>query len=133
MMKKLSRFFEKKKHLHKAYQDDTSSVSKKTTYSNICKTVQNMLRDMQVSWLSKKAEAIQPISTYDFSTLYTTLLRVHDLIKNQLEIRLDVKKFFIWLAMKNELFSLPKNIKKNDLWTRQKVTDALIYLWTILY
>ena len=37
----------------------TSSVSKKAAYNNICKTVQNRLRDMQDSWLSKKAEEIQ--------------------------------------------------------------------------
>ena len=37
----------------------TSSVSKKTAYNNICKTVQNRLRDMQDSWLSKKTEEIQ--------------------------------------------------------------------------
>ena len=49
---------EEKHCLHKAHQDDTSSVSKKTAY-NICKTVQNRLRDMQDSWLSKKAEEIQ--------------------------------------------------------------------------
>ena len=45
--------------LHKAHQDDTSSVSKKASYNNICKTVQNRLRDMQDSWLSKKADEIQ--------------------------------------------------------------------------
>ena len=49
---------EEKHCLHKAHQDDTSSVSK-TAYNNICKTVQNRLRDMQDSWLSKKAEEIQ--------------------------------------------------------------------------
>ena len=48
---------EEKHCLHcKAHQDDTSSVSKKAAYNNICKTVQNRLRDMQDSWLSKKAE-----------------------------------------------------------------------------
>ena len=36
-----------KLRLHKANQDDTSSVSKKAAYSNICKTVQTKLRDMQ--------------------------------------------------------------------------------------
>ena len=36
-----------------------SFVSKKAAYNNICKTVQNRLRDMQDSWLSKKAEEIQ--------------------------------------------------------------------------
>ena len=42
-----------------AYLRDTSSVSSKTTYSNIYKTVQTRLRDMQDSWLSKKADEIQ--------------------------------------------------------------------------
>ena len=42
--------FEEKHHLHKAHQDaTTSSVSKKAAYSNICKTVQSRLRDMQES------------------------------------------------------------------------------------
>ena len=50
---------EEKHCLHKAHQDDISSVSKKAAYNNICKTVQNRLRDMQDSWLSKKAEEIQ--------------------------------------------------------------------------
>ena len=49
---------EEKHSLHKAHQDDTRSVSKKVAYSNICKTVRNSLRDMQGSWLSKKAEEI---------------------------------------------------------------------------
>ena len=42
-----------------AHQDDTSSVSKKAAYSNICKTVQTKLRDMQDSWLWTKTEEIQ--------------------------------------------------------------------------
>ena len=50
---------EEKHCLHKAHQDDTSAVSKKAAYNNICKAVQNRLRDMQDSWLSKKAEEIQ--------------------------------------------------------------------------
>ena len=50
---------EEKHCLHKAHQDDTSSASKKAAYNNICKTIQNRLRDMQDSWLSKKAEEIQ--------------------------------------------------------------------------
>ena len=45
--------------LLKAHQDDTSSVSKKAAYNNICKTVQNRLSDMQDFWLSKEAEDIQ--------------------------------------------------------------------------
>ena len=38
---------------------NTSSVSKKTAYSNICKTVQAKLRGMQDSCLRKKTEEIQ--------------------------------------------------------------------------
>ena len=38
---------------------NTSSVSSKTAYSNICKTVQTRLRDMQDSWLRKKDDEIQ--------------------------------------------------------------------------
>ena len=43
-----------KHHLHKAHQNDTTSEPKKAAYSNICKTVQNRLRDMH-----KKAEEMQ--------------------------------------------------------------------------
>ena len=50
---------EEKHQKHKAYLRNTSSVSSKTAYSNICKTVQTRLRDMQDSWLSKKADEIQ--------------------------------------------------------------------------
>ena len=44
---------------HEAYLRDTSSVSNKAAYSDICKTVQTRLRDMQDSWLSSKADEIQ--------------------------------------------------------------------------
>ena len=55
----IQRLLEEKHRLLKAHQDDTSSVSKKAAYSNICKTVQTKLRDMQDSWLTKKTEEIQ--------------------------------------------------------------------------
>ena len=58
-IKKIKLLLEEKHCFHKAHQDDTSSVSKKVAYNNICKTAQNRLRDMQDSWLSKKAEEIQ--------------------------------------------------------------------------
>ena len=45
---------EEKHRLHKAHQDDTSSIFKKAAYSNICKRVKNSLSDTQYSWLSKK-------------------------------------------------------------------------------
>ena len=50
---------EEKHQKHKAYLRNTSSVSSKTAYSNICKTVQTRLRDMQDAWLRKKAGEIQ--------------------------------------------------------------------------
>ena len=49
----------REKPKHKAYLRNTSSVSSKTAYSNICKTVQTRLRDMQDSCLRKKADEIQ--------------------------------------------------------------------------
>ena len=45
----IQRLLEEKHRLLKAHQDDTSSVSKKAAYSNICKTVQTKLRDLQDS------------------------------------------------------------------------------------
>ena len=52
----LKSLLEEKYPLHKTHQDDTSSVSKKAAYINMCKTVQNRHSDMQQqdSWLSKK-------------------------------------------------------------------------------
>ena len=52
--------FEEKHQQHKAYICDISSVSGKTVYSNICKTVQTRLRDMQkipsqAKWLMKSS------------------------------------------------------------------------------
>ena len=50
---------EEKHQKHGAYLSDTSSVSNKVAYSNICKTVQTRLRDMDDSWLSSKVDEIQ--------------------------------------------------------------------------
>ena len=55
----IQRLLEEKHRLHKAHQDDTSSLSMKAAYTNICKTVQTKLRDMQGSWLRKKTEEFQ--------------------------------------------------------------------------
>ena len=44
-----------------------------------------------------------------------------------------MKKFFIWPAIKNELFFASELHKKYDLWTFQKVTDALNYLLDNIY
>ena len=43
---------------HRLYKD-TSSVSKKGAYNNICETVQSRLKNSQDSCLSKNAEEIQ--------------------------------------------------------------------------
>ena len=52
--KEIQRLLEEKHQKQKAYLRNTSSVSSKTAYSNICKTVQTRLRDMHDSWLRKK-------------------------------------------------------------------------------
>ena len=57
--KEILGLLEEKHQKHKAYLRNTSSVSSKTAYSSICKTVQTKFRDMQDSWLSKKADEIQ--------------------------------------------------------------------------
>ena len=59
MTKKIQGLLEEKHQKHKAYLRNTNSVFSKTAYSNICMTVQTKLRDMQDSWLSKKADEIQ--------------------------------------------------------------------------
>ena len=45
----IQEFLKEKQRLHNAHQDDTSSVSKQSAYSNICKTVQSKLKDVQDS------------------------------------------------------------------------------------
>ena len=84
--------------------------------------------------LKTKGFQASTISTYDFSTLYTKL--PHNLIRNQLvdliENTFRREKFFIWPAMKNVLFSLPKKLK-NMIFGHVKVTDALIYLLDNIY
>ena len=63
---------------HKAYLRNTSSVSSKTAYSHICKTVQTRLRDMQDSWLSKKADEIQSFTDRkDMKKLFDALKTIY--------------------------------------------------------
>ena len=57
--KEIQGLLEEKHQKHKAYLRNTSSVSSKNAYSNICSTVQTRLRGMQDSWLSKKTDEIQ--------------------------------------------------------------------------
>ena len=53
--------------MHKAHQDDTSSVSKNSAYSNICKTVQNRLLAEQES----RRNSVKDMKVHDaLKTIY---------------------------------------------------------------
>ena len=72
--KEIQGLLEEKHQKHKAYLRNTSSVSSKTAYSNICKTVQTRLRDMQDSWLRKKADEIESFADRkDMKTFFAAL------------------------------------------------------------
>ena len=72
---------------------------------------------------------------YDFSTLYTTL--THNLIRNQLVDLIENtfrREEALYLACNEEhAFFASEEHKKYDLWSCQKVTDALIYLLDNIY
>ena len=83
---------------------------------------------------SKNLQASK-LSTHDFSTLYTTL--PHHLIKDKL---IDlINRTFIrektqYLACNEECAFLTSDVYNiHNLWSCQKVCDALIYLWIIFY
>ena len=76
--KEIQGLLEEKHQKHKAYLRNISSVSSKTAYSNICKTVQTRLGDMQDSWLRKKADEIQSFADRkDMKTLFDALKTVY--------------------------------------------------------
>ena len=76
--KEIQGLLEDKHQKHKAYLRNTSSVSSKTAYSNICKTVQTRLRDMQDSWLSKKAAEIQSFADRnDMKKFFDALKKIY--------------------------------------------------------
>ena len=85
--------------------------------------------------LKTKGFQASSISTYDFSTLYTTL--PHDLIRNQLVDLIENtfrREEALYLACNEErAFFASKEHKKFDLRSCQKVTDALIYLLDNIY
>ena len=70
--------FEEKHQKHKACLSDTSSVSNKAAYSNIYKTVQTRLRDMQNTWLSSKADEIQFFADRKDKKFFEALKTVYD-------------------------------------------------------
>ena len=66
------------------------------------------------------------MSTYDFSTLYTTLS--HNLINYKL-IEPPIEKALLTLHVTKETHFLPqKNLKKCHAWSRQNVFDELTFL-----
>ena len=85
--------------------------------------------------LKPKGFQASAISTYDFSKLYSTL--PHDLRKNQLVDMIENtfrREEALYLACNEEraIFA-SKEHKKYNLWTCQKVTEALIYLLDNIY
>ena len=85
--------------------------------------------------LKTKGFQASNISTYDFSTLYTTL--PHNLIRNQLVDLIENtfrREEVLYLACNEEhAFFASEEHTKYDLWSCQKVTDALIYLLDNIY
>ena len=82
-----------KKNTDCTRQDDTRSVSKKTAYSNICKTVQTKLRDMRDSWLRKKTEEIQSFADRkDMKKFHYALKTIYDPKSSRATILLSVDR-----------------------------------------
>ena len=76
--KEIQGLLEEKHQKHKADLSDTSSVPSKTAYTNICKPVQSKLRNLQDSWLSKKADEIQSFADRkDMKQFFDTLKTVY--------------------------------------------------------
>ena len=79
------------------------------------------------------------LSTYDFSTLYTTL--PHNLIKEKLldliewtfKRALKTMVHFIWHVMTERLFFTSSDQSRYTLWSCQNVCDALSYLLDNIY
>ena len=67
-----------KNRLHRIYQLEQSSAAKKTAFTNIRRTVQTRLRNMQDSWLAAKADEIQKYAdTHDSKRFYDALNAVY--------------------------------------------------------
>ena len=83
--------------------------------------------DVLNKFKSKKIQASK-FSTYDFSTLYTTL--PHHLIKDiDLITRTFIRENTQYLACNEECAFFTSDVCNNhNLWSSQKVCDALVYL-----
>ena len=76
--KEIQGLLEEKHQKHKAYLRNTSSVSSKTAYSNICKTVQTRLRHARLL-AEKKADEIQSFADRkDMKTFFDALKTIYD-------------------------------------------------------
>ena len=91
-----------------------------------------------ISRLNKTPQHIScrvTISTYDFTTIYTTLS--HNLIRNQFVDLIENtfrREEVLYLACNEDrAFFASEEHKKYDLWSCQKVTDALIHLLDNIY
>ena len=88
-----------------------------------------------LSKLKAKGFQASKISTYDFSTLYTTL--PYNLIKKQLIDLIEhtfKREEVLYLACNAErAFFTAEKYKNYSLWSCQKVTDALVYLLDNIY
>ena len=68
----------KKNNLHRAHQNDPSSISKKAAFTDCRRTVQKRLREMQDTWLSEKADEIQGYADkHDSKRFYNALKAVY--------------------------------------------------------
>ena len=55
----IQKLLHEKRELHRIYQQDSSPTSKKAVFNSMKSKVQAKLREMQDSWLNKKADEIQ--------------------------------------------------------------------------
>ena len=75
------------------------------------------------------------LSTYDFSTLYTTL--PHNLIKDKLVDLIEIifqREGSLYIACSDRnAFSTSDAVRNHNLWPCQKVCEALAFLLDIIY
>lgn len=69
---------EEKHRLHRAYNIDPKSAAKKDAFSRVRQSVQKKLREMQDTWLSRKADDIQSFADrHDMKNFYSALRDVY--------------------------------------------------------
>jgi len=74
----INKLLEEKQRAHKAHLDDPSSAAKKQAFTFLRKTIQQRLRQIQDSWLSKKADEIQRYADKkDMKNFYSGLKEIY--------------------------------------------------------